>query len=209
MMRNATYGRMRLNRCIHRNYGYIGCSVSVLTDADRKCSGKRTCEIRVPNQEFTDSNSCPRDLKPYLEASYECINAVQPSVKICQPHSLVATPAGALSGIISSFTTMEYGVGVVECPWFIQAQPGQRISIDLYDFDRGTGSLSAICNAYAILREHSPEINTQRLTICNGVERTRHIYTSISNELEIRVLGGIKKTRHFLIKYTSKSEKDS
>ena len=70
---NATYGRMKQSRCIDRNYGYLGCTVDVLEDADRKCSGKRSCEIRVPNPEFSEHNRCPRDLKPYLQAQYACV----------------------------------------------------------------------------------------------------------------------------------------
>ena len=73
VMRSAQYGRMRLSKCIDRDYGYVGCSVDVLVHADRKCSGRRKCEIRVPDPDFSNDIDCPRDLKPYLEVGYDCV----------------------------------------------------------------------------------------------------------------------------------------
>ena len=34
LMQTAQYGRMRFGRCVDRDYGYVGCSASVLTEAD-------------------------------------------------------------------------------------------------------------------------------------------------------------------------------
>ena len=38
MMKSARYGRMRLGRCLTRNY-YVGCSADVLPHLDTLCSG--------------------------------------------------------------------------------------------------------------------------------------------------------------------------
>ena len=73
IMKTAQYGRMKLSRCIDRDYGYVGCKSDVLAQAHRKCSGLRSCEVSVPNPEFSSQNSCPRDLKPYFEAEYTCL----------------------------------------------------------------------------------------------------------------------------------------
>ena len=74
VMQSARYGRMRISKCIDRDYGYVGCSADVLPKADRLCSGKRKCEVPVPNPTFSaDVTLCPRDLKPYLEVAYKCV----------------------------------------------------------------------------------------------------------------------------------------
>ena len=38
LMQTAQYGRMRFGRCVDRDYGYVGCSASVLTEADIRLS---------------------------------------------------------------------------------------------------------------------------------------------------------------------------
>ena len=61
-----------MNRCITRDY-YLGCFADVITYTDRKCSGKKTCEIAVPDTILHRIQPCPKDLMTYLEASYKCI----------------------------------------------------------------------------------------------------------------------------------------
>ena len=71
------------NRCIKKNYGYVGCGSSVLGAADHFCSGKISCEIRIPNalidqaqadEEARGSPICPKDFKSYLRAGYRCVD---------------------------------------------------------------------------------------------------------------------------------------
>ena len=74
VMRSALYGRMRFSRCIDRDYGYVGqCSRDVLDTADVMCSGRRQCEINVPNSLLDSKKPCPKDLKSYLETSHACL----------------------------------------------------------------------------------------------------------------------------------------
>lgn len=73
IMRKALYGRLKIGRCVEIDLGYIGCFSDVLLAADRRCSGKRVCEIRVPDAEFESTRPCLKELKTYLEASYECV----------------------------------------------------------------------------------------------------------------------------------------
>ena len=74
VMTSALYGRMRFSRCIERDYGYVGqCSANVLDAADVMCSGRRACEIQVPNSELDSRMACPKDLKSYLETTHTCI----------------------------------------------------------------------------------------------------------------------------------------
>lgn len=73
ILEKARYGRMRIGRCVEFDMGHIGCSTDVLRLADRRCSGRRVCELRVPDAEFESTHPCLKELKTYLEASYTCI----------------------------------------------------------------------------------------------------------------------------------------
>lgn len=83
-MESAKYGRMELGRCVIRDYGYVGCSADVLAHMDSRCSGRRSCDIRIPDSTLDRANPCPRDFKTYLEASYGCVQgknmAVMPTI---------------------------------------------------------------------------------------------------------------------------------
>ena len=79
LMRAARYGRMRVGRCVEYDLGYIDCYTDVLLLMDRRCSGRRTCEIRVPDAEFESTGPCLKELKTYLEVSYICV----PGIRVC------------------------------------------------------------------------------------------------------------------------------
>ena len=71
-MTSAQYGRMKLGRCLSRDY-YVGCSADVLPQLDEMCSGKRTCHLEIPDTDLHNLQPCPKDLLAYLQASYKCI----------------------------------------------------------------------------------------------------------------------------------------
>jgi len=74
VIEHALYGRMRFNRCLDRSYGHVGCSTSVQRYLERRCAGRRTCLISLPDQYLDEvPTSCPSDLKAYLELSYHCL----------------------------------------------------------------------------------------------------------------------------------------
>ena len=75
-MTRALYGRMRIGRCISMDLGFAGCWVDVLPLADRQCSGRPSCRIRMPNSAFDELRRCPLELRNYLEAGYECIKGM-------------------------------------------------------------------------------------------------------------------------------------
>jgi len=77
ILERAVYGRMRLGRCVEINLGYIGCSSDVINMADKRCSGKRVCEIRIPDAEFEATRPCLKELKTYLEAAYRCVKGIR------------------------------------------------------------------------------------------------------------------------------------
>jgi hypothetical protein len=82
---------MRLSRCAKIDYGHIGCAADVLELADSRCSGRKSCEIAIPDALFAKSQPCPEDLKPYLEVGYQCIAGevmcVMVEMKFSQPLS--------------------------------------------------------------------------------------------------------------------------
>ena len=69
---SAEYGRMRIGRCVEDGLGFLGCSSNVLLLADRKCSGRRSCQISIPDKDFDSTRPCNKEVKVYLEASYVC-----------------------------------------------------------------------------------------------------------------------------------------
>lgn len=87
-MQGATYGRMRVGRCLtaeevdaHRNAvgdnpQYFRCSVEVLDILDQRCSGKAECEVRVPEILEKNVRPCFTGLMVYLEATYDCITGI-------------------------------------------------------------------------------------------------------------------------------------
>ena len=72
-MKKALYGRMRMGRCLRKNYGYLGCFADVLSLMNSHCSGKQTCQISVTDAIFGDIDHCPLELENYLEVSYACV----------------------------------------------------------------------------------------------------------------------------------------
>ena len=61
------------SRCVTIDLGYLGCHSDVLNIADRHCSGRQTCEIRVPDPDMENTRPCLKELKTYLEANYTCL----------------------------------------------------------------------------------------------------------------------------------------
>ena len=74
VIERAQYGRMELGRCVEVDLmGHLGCQTDVLGLVDRRCSGRRRCEIRVPDAELENTRPCLRELKTYLHIEYRCI----------------------------------------------------------------------------------------------------------------------------------------
>ena len=69
---SASYGRMRIGRCLTVDYS-IGCMADVTHELDGRCSGRQTCTIRIPDAELFTLQPCRRDLIAYMDASYKCV----------------------------------------------------------------------------------------------------------------------------------------
>ena len=73
VMTSATYGRMRIGKCVQHDLGYLGCKRDVISTLDDKCSGRNRCEFPVTSNEVTEVADCLKELKLYLNASYSCL----------------------------------------------------------------------------------------------------------------------------------------
>ena len=65
-------GRMRLGRCVRRDYGHVGCTADVRAEVDAMCSG-RLGGCRFAVSRLNPRQPCPGDLTPYLQIAYECV----------------------------------------------------------------------------------------------------------------------------------------
>ena len=95
----------------------------------------------------------------------------------------------------------------------LQVPEGQRINLTLLDFGlrprnhtataMGQGSQHNLCRVYATLRERSPG---RSVTVCGGRQRERHVYTSDTNVVELRILHNqaANEPVYFLFRYRGK-----
>ena len=72
VLTQAQYGRMKLGKCVKRDYGSLGCALNLLQLMDNKCSGLATCTVDISDLELVVNLPCIGDLKANLEASYTC-----------------------------------------------------------------------------------------------------------------------------------------
>lgn len=138
---SATYGRMQLDRCVQVNMGYVGCQANVLDIADEKCSGRRSCDVTVPDPEFERRRPC-LELKSYLLVSYHCAKVLIPDSNDCRvARSLSSSssssrhpPSQPSSGQLASIVAAETGCGSPDRPWIVEVPYGQQINLTLVDF---------------------------------------------------------------------------
>lgn len=81
VMTSALYGRMKLGRCVKKDVGYLGCQSDVLDLMDARCSGRQSCQVRIPDPDLDQTKPCLEELKTYLEASYQCVHGRNQTLK--------------------------------------------------------------------------------------------------------------------------------
>ena len=75
VMTSAEYGHMSLGRCLVKEDQYLGCSNDVMSTFDRWCSGRKTCDFGIPNDELEEmNNNCLHFLTKYLKLDYACLS---------------------------------------------------------------------------------------------------------------------------------------
>src|SRR6218665_577644 len=132
------------------------------------------------------------------------------------PLTVQSTTAASSSGLISSMTSYEHGVGDSGCPWVIEAFPGQRINLTLMDFtEYGGPSTSSeqqnpgdvvdlsrrFCRELAVVEETTALKN---LVTCSHQPRTNVVFVSKTNRIKITFSArdlDEDQPPHFVIKY--------
>jgi len=81
VMEEAIYGRRHVGKCIEEeevedvadNPQYLGCHANVLSLLDAKCSGKKQCEVNVPDVDLERTEPCRKGLHNVLEVRHSCV----------------------------------------------------------------------------------------------------------------------------------------
>ncbi len=129
---------------------------------------------------------------------------MESSSRFCshQPQKLVTWP-----GTLSSSVTDETNCGSPQSPWVIEGAPGQRIDLSVVNFgwtaSTNNQTTGGACQLFGHIIERSLNINR---SLCGGSARESHVYTSMSNVIEVHILpikDRINKAS-FLIKYSGK-----
>ncbi len=69
----ALYGRMEICQCVDSDLGYLGCQADALHLVDTWCSGRKSCDKIIPNEELDAINNCLKELRTYMKVEYECV----------------------------------------------------------------------------------------------------------------------------------------
>jgi len=131
---------------------------------------------------------------------------------------------GLIGSLIAAELQDETGCGTQRCPWVIEVLPGRVINLTLFDYGTSDADADARpglppslaypssesqCTGrrYAVVKERA---NPRETLVCGGAGSsppTRHVYTSISNQLEISVTGRdvLNFEAHFIIQYEGMS----
>ena len=119
----------------------------------------------------------------------------------------VIEPGSTPGGHIANIVTEETSCGSLDCPWLLRAPPGQSIKLTLHDFAVFSRDLSGfiddiprVCHVYAVLKEESIKASE---TICASNVRTKWVYTSVTNSMEIRIVSK-NKNAYFVLEYEGK-----
>ncbi|ELT90059.1 hypothetical protein CAPTEDRAFT_225510 [Capitella teleta] len=222
VVQSALYGRMKLGRCVNREY-YLGCQSDVLPFVERRCSGRRSCTMSMPDTDLHQRQPCPKDLLAYMEADFVCQKvAYAQDGSECgyEASGELHPPSDGSPGYIASAVTKSTGMGTRRCPWRITVPKGQRINITLLDFAAGSalskpplssgfdpgmrGSVSGhLCSMYAVIKETSG-IGTD-ITVCGGEQRERFVYRSEGNQLDVG-LESSANSAYFMLRYQAEAE---
>jgi hypothetical protein len=130
---------------------------------------------------------------------------ITPNRTFCYSEKAARLPAtgGWLASKISEDTTC----GSTNTPWVLKTQPGQTINITLHDYALRSAVSSqpaapGHCQVYAIIKENA---SGRSKTICGGLLRTSHVFSTSLNEIEIRMMTGGTAERYFALEYNGNS----
>ena len=81
VVEEAIYGRRHVGKCIkpedvegmEDNPQFLGCHTNVLSLLHAKCSGKKHCEVLIPDADLLRTEPCRKGLTLFLEVRYTCV----------------------------------------------------------------------------------------------------------------------------------------
>jgi len=80
VIEKALYGRHKIGKCISeqetsfsQESNFFGCYTDVGDIVNSKCSGRKQCQIRVPDADLERTRTCLPGLQMFLEVSYKCL----------------------------------------------------------------------------------------------------------------------------------------
>jgi len=90
VIKEALYGRRHIGKCIKRedvegmagHPQFLGCHANVLSLLHAKCSGKKQCEVHVPDADLERTEPCRKGLKMFLEVSHSCVEGTDLQVSV-------------------------------------------------------------------------------------------------------------------------------
>jgi len=133
-----------------------------------------------------------------------------------------SSEGGLLSSVIAAESQDKNSCGTERCPWLVEVPPGRVVNLTLFDYGATSDgddrqqrpglppslaypSSESQCTGlrYAVVKERA---NPREVLVCgggSGAPPTKHVYTSISNQLEISVVGreALNWQAHFIIHY--------
>jgi len=209
LLKTASYGRMRVGHCVQKQYEGPNqpCKADVLHYLDPRCSGRRSCDVPIPELEKIAS-PCPTDLKSYLEASYECVQVGTGVQQTCvESHQITLNDT---TGYLATEVSETQRVGLESCPWSIHVRQGQRVQLELYSFYSteeinenmflGPGD----CPIYAVVEDGDQNLP---ISLCEQVPRRGELYTSSGESIKVHFRpatnGDLSNPPKFILRYSA------
>ncbi|ELT91193.1 hypothetical protein CAPTEDRAFT_207721 [Capitella teleta] len=203
LMTSALYGRMASSTCIDHYPGAMDCSSNVLPQMDAMCSGRPNCSLTLTENRFGENNLCHHGYDAYLTVSYQCVT-VQLAPKECDTFGKAyALFTGGQQGFLSSWVADQQGPGDSQCPWELHTTSDRTINITLFDFATyaaRSGVQYGGCRKYVTIQEMGDDLSGDKVTVCGGSQRQRHVFLSQGRRVKITFHPG-HFAGHFLLSY--------
>lgn len=125
------------------------------------------------------------------------------------------------TGFLSTELVEERGYGSLHCPWMIEALPGQRVNLTLYNFGtltKGSPSTDVVRGSSASYGPSRPDVcfevavvtdgreGKKSITVCGGDQRETAAFWTKSHTVRIEIPNPklLKTIGAFVIKYKGK-----
>ncbi|KAK2160982.1 hypothetical protein LSH36_123g03037 [Paralvinella palmiformis] len=212
LITKAKYGRMKLGRCLTRDY-YVGCSDDVTSILHERCSGKSNCYVSIPDPALYEKQHCPKDLVSYLDAEYSCLQVTYFANVTCannQRRIHIPKSGGFIAGY-QPFSTYHLSPPSSQCQLALRAARGQTINVTLYEFHSDPDQTSTDvqgqqyqCVVLATIKERLTDSYRENVVCSRGGHFQQLVYSSKTHEIIIDInqrMDGGRGQRRFLLQY--------